>query len=82
MATVPYLLCFNPNNVLKIGGKALADPFLCPVFGSNNQAKPRVGNLMAYPGSTQRQTALPRARTPTIQHTLGKENYMGTGEHK
>lgn len=75
-----YLSCFGPNYVLEVGGEALADPFLSPVFGSNNQTKPGVGDLMAYPGPTQRQTVLPRARTPSIQHTLGQENNVGAGE--
>lgn len=70
----------GPNDVLEVGGKALADPFLSPVFGSNNQTKPGVGDLMAYSGPTQGQIALLRARTPTIQHTLGQENDVGAGE--
>lgn len=81
-ATLPYLLCLGPDNVLEVGGKALADPFLSPVFGSNNQAEPGVGNLMAYSGPTQRQPFLARTKTPSIQHTLGQENYMGAGEDK
>lgn len=35
---------------------------------------------MAYPGPTQRQIALLRARNPSIQHTLGQENDVGAGE--
>lgn len=81
-ATVPYLLCLGPNYVLEVGSKALTDPFLSPVLGSNNQTKPGVGNLMAYSGPTQRQTVLPRTKTSSIQHTLGQENYMGTREDK
>lgn len=76
----PYLSHFGPNYVLKVGGEALADPFLSPVFGSNNQTKPGVGDFMAYPGPTQRQVVLLRARTPSVQHTLGQENDVGAGE--
>lgn len=78
--SAPYLSHFGPNYVLKVGGEALADPFLSPVFGSNNQTKPGVGDLMAYPGPTQRQIVLLRARTPSIQHTLGQENDVGAAE--
>lgn len=52
--TALYFSCFGPNDVLEVGGEALADPFLSPVFGSNNQTKPGVGDLMAYPGPAQR----------------------------
>lgn len=51
--SAPYLSHFGPNYVLEVGRKALADPFLSPVFGSNNQPKPGVGDLMTYPGPTQ-----------------------------
>lgn len=75
-----YLSRLSPNDVLEVGGEALADPFLRPVSGSDNQAKPGVGDLMAYPGPTQRQIVLPGARTPRLQHTLGQENDVGAGE--
>lgn len=78
-ATGLYLLCLGPDNVLQVGGKALADPFLSPVSGSDNQAEPGVGDLMAHPGPAQRQVVLSRTRTPSIQHALGQENYMGAG---
>lgn len=77
-----YLLCLGPDNILQEGGKAFADPFLSPVSGSDNQAKPGVGNLMAKPGPTQRQAILPRTRTPSRQHTLRQENYMWAVEDK
>lgn len=77
-----YLLCLGPDNVLQVRGKALADPFLSPVSGSDNQAKPGVGDLMAHPGATQRQAVLARTRTPSIQHTLGQENDMRAREEK
>lgn len=83
MATsVPYLLSLGPNYVLEVGGKALTDPFLSPVLGTDNQTKPGMGNLMAYSGPTQRQTVLPRTKTSSIQHTLGQENHMRTREDR
>lgn len=78
--SAPDLSRFSPNDVLEVGGEALADPFLRPVLGSNNQTEPGVGDLMAHPGPAQRQIALLRARTPSIQHTLGQENDVGAGE--
>lgn len=79
---VLYLLCLGPDYVLQVGGKALADPFLSPISGSDNQAEPGVGDLMAHPGPTQRQVAVPRTSTPSIQNTLGQENYMGAGDRQ
>ncbi len=76
------MLCLGPDNVFQVGGKALTDPFLCPVSGSDDQAKPGVGDLMARPGPTQRQAIHPRTRTPNMQHTLGQENYMWAAEDK
>lgn len=78
--TALYFSRFGPNDVLEVGGETLADPFLSPVFGSNNQAKPGVGDLMAYPRPAQRQIVLPRARSPSIQHTLRQEDDVGAGE--
>lgn len=74
-------MCLGPDNVFKTSGKAFANPFFSPVSGSDNQAKPGVGNLVANPGSTQRQTFF-RTWTPSRQHTLGQENYMGAEEDK
>ena len=79
---VQYFLSLGPDNVLQVGGKALADPFLSPVSCSDNQAKPGVGDLMANSGPTQGQALLFSTRTPSAQHTLGKENDMGAGEDK
>lgn len=78
----PCLLCFGPDNVLQIGCKALTDPLLSPVSGSDDQAEPGVGNLVANSGAAQGQLILRRAGTPSMQHTLGQENYMGAGEGK
>lgn len=82
VTTQLYLLCFGPNNVLQIGCKALTDPLLSPVFGSDDQAEPGVGNLVANSGAAQGQPILRRTGTPRMQHTLGQENYMGAGERK
>lgn len=79
-AALLHLLCLGPNDVLQIGCKALTDPLLSPVFGSDYQAKPGVGNLMANSGATQGQHIVCRTTTPSMQHTLGQENYMGAGE--
>lgn len=77
-----YLLCLSPYNVLQAGSKALADPFLSPVSGSNHKAKPGVGNLMANPGPTKRQASHSQTRISRAQHTLGQEDYMGAVENK
>lgn len=82
VTTPLYLLCFGPNNVLQIGCKALTDPLLSPVFGSDDQAEPGVGNLVANSGAAQGQPILRRTGTPSMQHTLGQENYMGAGERE
>lgn len=76
-------MCLGPDYVLQIGRKALTDPLLCPVFGSDDQAEPGVGNLVANSGAAQGQLILPRRTgAPGTQHTLGQENYMGAGERK
>lgn len=82
VTTPLYLLCFGPDNVLQIGCKALTDPLLSPVLGSDDQAEPGVGNLVANSGAAQGQAILQRTGTPSVQHTLGQENYMGAGEGK
>lgn len=83
----PCLLCFGPDNVLQIGCKAFADPLLSPVFGSNDQAEPGVRNLVANSGAAQGRLLSCSSRsssagTPSVQHTLGQENYMGAEERK
>lgn len=77
-----YLLRLGPDDVFQAGGEALADPFLRPVSGSDNQAEPGVGNLVANPRPAQRQVVPSRAGTPGAQHALGQENYMGAEEDK
>jgi len=77
---VLYLLCLGPDNVLQVGGEALADPFFGPVSGSDHQAEPGVGDLVADPGPAQTRVVL--SRTETAQHALGQERDMGAGQDK
>lgn len=82
VAAPPCLLCFGPDDVLQIGRKALAEPLLGPVFSSDHQAEPGVGDLVANSGAAQGQLIARRSGIPSMQHTLGQENYMWAGERE
>lgn len=68
------MLCLDPDDVLQVGGKALADPLLGPVSGPDGEAEPGVGDLMTQPGPAQTQAASARG-----QNALGQENDVGAG---
>lgn len=80
--TLLYLFCLGPDNVLQVGREALADPLFSPISGSDQQAEPGVGDLVADPGPAQGQGVLSGTKSPSAEHTLGEEYYVGAVEDK
>lgn len=67
----PYLLCFGPEHIFQVSGKALAQPLLCPVAGPDGEPKPGVGNFVAEAG--------PAEMAAACQGALGEEDDVWAG---
>lgn len=67
-----YLLCFGPEYIFQVSGKAFTEPLLRPVPGPDGEAKPGVSNLVAEPR--------PAEVAPSSQRALREEDDVWAGE--